>query len=447
MDASEILASVRPLVLVVDSSGVMLDARGGAGGFLGHEPADLVGRLVFDIVAPDALADVAGYFARLTATPTHPVLMPMPFRSVMAGSDGLPYGVDVIPTGVVADTGERNWVVMLVPQSMETSVSEPLNAELTGAGRDVVRSRLCDELCYHNQYGSLRWYFVALEDEPQVFGPRSDPGLLPVLQRAVDRGWQPWTTPTLAVDESGRPRSADDVLLPCTAPASVTSAAWRHAEPDQAFRIGFVPVELDGELIGVYLELRWVPASGELMVRANVLTRIQNLCQVTALLHERWRDRDRLVLAATRDTLTGLANRDALTDAISEAVEPSAVLYVDVDRFKSVNDRYGHAVGDRVLVEIGRRIVASCRPGDVVARFGGDEFVVLLDGIDLETAEAIGQRIVDTFTEPLGVVGAPDHVSLSVGLAACRPGSDPVDLADRAMLVAKRSGRAQLVVA
>ena len=447
MEAVDILASVRPLILVVDATGTMLDARGGAGGFLGHDPDDLVGRLVFDIVAEEALADVAGYFARLTSSPSHPVLLPMPFRSVMSGSDRQPYGVDVIPTGVVDDAGARNWVVMLVPQSMQTSVSEPLNAELTGAGRDVVRSRLCDELCYHNQWGSLRWYFVALDGEPQVFGPRSDPGLVTVLQRAVDRGWRPWTTPTLAVDESVRPRSADDVLLPCDVPPSVTAAALRHAEPGQQFRAGFVPVELDGDLIGVYLELRWVPAEGELVVRANVLTRIENLCQITALLHERWRDRDRLVLAATRDTLTGLANRDALTDAIGAASEPSAVLYVDVDRFKSVNDRYGHAVGDRVLVEIGHRIVASCRPGDVVARFGGDEFVVLLDGIDIDTAEDIGQRIVQSVAEPLGMPGAPERVSLSVGLAECRPGADPVDLADRAMLIAKRSGRAQLVVA
>jgi len=446
MEASEILASVRPLVLVVDSSGIMLDARGGAGGFLGHEPNDLVGRPVFDIVAPDALADVAGYFARLNSGPSPPVLMPMPFRSIMSGSDGLPYGVDVIPTGVVAGGGERSWVLMLVPQSMQTSVSEPLNAELTGAGRDIVRSRLCDELCYHNQWGSLRWYFVALENDPQVFGPRSDPGLTPVLQRAVDRGWRPWSTPTLAVDDASRPPSADDVLLPCPAPSSVTTAALRFAEPDQEFRIGFVPVELDGELIGVYLELRWVPAAGELLVRANVLTRIGNLCQITALLHERWRDRDRLVLAATRDTLTGLANRDALTDAIDAADGQSAVLYVDVDCFKSVNDRFGHAVGDRVLVEIAHRIVASCRPGDVVARFGGDEFVVLLEGIDLETAEMIGHRIIESVAEPLGMAGAPDRVSSSVGVSACRPGADPVDLADRAMLVAKRSGRAQLVV-
>ncbi|MCB0965876.1 MAG: sensor domain-containing diguanylate cyclase [Ilumatobacter sp.] len=447
MDATEILGGLRPLVLVVDAAGTMLDARGGAGGFLGHVPADLVGQPVFDLVAPEALADVVGYFARLTGEPSHPKLLPMPFRSVASATDGRPHGVDVMPTGVVDEAGARTWVVLLIPHSLQTTVSGPLDAELSDAGRDEVRSRLCDELCYSNERGALRWYFVDLVDGRRVFGPSDDVELVPALQKLVDTGWAPWDVPSLPIDEPVRPRSVDDVLVPSRPPERLASAACEHCEPGQHFRLGYVPVELDGELIGVYLELRWVPEEGELAVRANVAGRIHDLCRVTALLLERWRDRDRLVLAATRDSLTGLANRDAFTDALAAASDPSAVLYVDVDRFKSVNDRLGHAAGDRVLVEIGRRIVAVCRPGDVVARFGGDEFVVLLDGVDLAAAEAIGERIVEAVSAPLFVNGAPEHVSSSVGVATCVPGTDPVDLADRAMLVAKRSGRARVVVA
>ena len=123
------------------------------------------------------------------------------------------------------------------------------------------------------------------------------------------------------------------------------------------------------------------------------------------------------------------------------------MLYVDVDRFKDVNDRWGHAIGDRVLVEIARRIARSCHPDDLVARFGGDEFVVLLRGVDAATADVVGRRVLANAAAPLRMDDGPDRVTLSVGVALAASGEDPVDAADRAMLTAKRLGRDRIVTA
>src|SRR5690606_9846699 len=108
--------------------------------------------------------------------------------------------------------------------------------------------------------------------------------------------------------------------------------------------------------------------------------------------------------AARHDPLTGLANRAQLAELLSQALERQqrpgarqrAVLFIDLDRFKLINDSLGHAVGDRVLVEVAQRLRSCLRPGDHLARFGGDEFVALLDDLAaVEDAEKIAQRMLD----------------------------------------------------
>lgn len=110
----------------------------------------------------------------------------------------------------------------------------------------------------------------------------------------------------------------------------------------------------------------------------------------------------------------------------------------DVDEFTSVNDLYGHEIGDEVLVRIAERLVATCRADDTVARVGGDEFVVLLRGADDGLAEQIATRAVAAIGAPLGLDCGPESISVSVGRSSLDD-DNPLDVADRAMLRVKRA--------
>ena len=159
-----------------------------------------------------------------------------------------------------------------------------------------------------------------------------------------------------------------------------------------------------------------------------------------------------LAFQATHDPLTGLPNRALLYDRLGQALaRPDAirrgvaVLFLDVDRFKSVNDTLGHALGDEVLCSIAGRLNGIVRPGDTVARFGGDEFVVIAEGpfVD-DDPSAIARRIAGCLTDPITVHGTRIEVTVSTGFAVARPGDDADALlghADTAMYMAKDDGR------
>lgn len=160
-----------------------------------------------------------------------------------------------------------------------------------------------------------------------------------------------------------------------------------------------------------------------------------------------------------RDALTGLADRRAFDGRLARlmARPPAAqdralaVLFIDVDDFKRLNDRFGHSAGDAVLIEVAKRIAESVRPGDLVSRRGGDEFTVLLDGCkDCGDVVGVAERIQDRIRPPIAAEGRRLAVTVSVGIALRKPGADrPEDLvrrADEAMYCAKSWGKARSVV-
>ncbi|MGY1638510.1 diguanylate cyclase domain-containing protein [Geodermatophilus sp. SYSU D00742] len=153
---------------------------------------------------------------------------------------------------------------------------------------------------------------------------------------------------------------------------------------------------------------------------------------------------------ARQDPLTGLANRAHLLDAGRAALAGGgAVLFVDVDRFKEVNDRGGHAVGDQLLVRLAERLRDHLEdvPDAVVGRLGGDEFAAVLPGLDRMTAAAVGERLTAALVDEVDVGRRSVRVSVSIGLAVAGPGStfeDVLQAADLAMYGAKARGRGRL---
>ena len=159
---------------------------------------------------------------------------------------------------------------------------------------------------------------------------------------------------------------------------------------------------------------------------------------------------------ALHDPLTGLANRKLFTDRVETALQrrareqrPVAVAFLDIDDFKSINDTLGHAAGDVLLREVGRRLHLCVRPGDTVGRFGGDEFALLLDGTGPEAVEALGHRLMHELSQPFRLLDQEVLVRASVGLAVAEGHETSEELisgADTAMYVAKDRGKSRFEV-
>jgi diguanylate cyclase (GGDEF)-like protein/PAS domain S-box-containing protein len=160
---------------------------------------------------------------------------------------------------------------------------------------------------------------------------------------------------------------------------------------------------------------------------------------------------------AFHDPLTLLANRSLFRNRVEHALaltqrsgQRIAVMFLDLDNFKNVNDSLGHDAGDRLLQAVAQRLIKSTRPSDTVARLGGDEFAILLEGINEGVdVERIASTVTASFQEPFVLDGGNTHIAASLGIGYSQPGDDTEQLlrnADIAMYSAKSAGKARFVV-
>jgi diguanylate cyclase (GGDEF)-like protein len=168
---------------------------------------------------------------------------------------------------------------------------------------------------------------------------------------------------------------------------------------------------------------------------------------------ERQRMQAHLQHGALHDELTSLAKRTLLQQRIANALARSrrsgntfAVIYIDLDHFKAINDTHGHDVGDAVLIAVGHRLKAAVREYDTVARLGGDEFAILLDTlIDAAEAETVAQRVLASLSPPVRLARKEVEITASMGISVFPEGGDAAEAllrsADQAMYSAKRAGR------
>ena len=252
----------------------------------------------------------------------------------------------------------------------------------------------------------------------------------------------------------GVPLSRDDTVIGAIAVQSY-SPHFLFDERDQEL-LTFVAHHIGSALSRKRAQESLKAAHAELESRVQARTReLQEANrELQALVGERTRAEQRLIHQARHDQLTGLPNREHLLerlDATIAAVEagnarPFAVLFFDLDRFKLVNDSIGHAAGDDLLVEAGRRVRRALSACDTVARLGGDEFAVLLQDVPAaETAQRVASRLLAELGKPMWVAGRELFPSASIGIAfwqsRYRHGEEMLRDADAAMYRAKARGR------
>jgi diguanylate cyclase (GGDEF)-like protein/PAS domain S-box-containing protein len=199
-----------------------------------------------------------------------------------------------------------------------------------------------------------------------------------------------------------------------------------------------------------------MPVSALLLTHNDELGRVDSMSAVARDITDLKDAENRLRHLATHDTLTSLPNRTLLADRLDQALarfhrlgHGVALFYCDLDKFKPVNDEQGHSAGDLVLQAIAERIRGVIRATDTAARVGGDEFVVLVEGVDdLELLQSLADRLIESISQPIGLGEVTVQVGVSIGLVRAADGRDDVEtlmkLADQTMYVAKSAGRGRV---
>ena len=270
-------------------------------------------------------------------------------------------------------------------------------------------------------------------------------------QRLIDRGEIVVGDGVLARQWLGSPLIIDDTVFGVLAVQTYDDEQTYSS--DDLELLNFV-----SQHVSVAIERR---RSAEKLARANIFLEKRITERTEELVEEierRKKIEERLFYDAHHDTLTGLPNRAMFTGRVTEAISRAqqtrqrfAVLFIDLDRFKNINDTLGHSAGDKFLLDVSQRLKATIKAHDLIARIGGDEFVILLEQIaNVDDATGVAARIIEAMQAPFLLDGQAHYSGASIGIAFSRMNNESVDRllrdADAAMYEAKDAGRGQFVV-
>lgn len=207
----------------------------------------------------------------------------------------------------------------------------------------------------------------------------------------------------------------------------------------------------NGELVNILWSARYSPHDDIRIAVARDITAQRKVERERQLLL------DKLEKLALYDPLTQLPNRSYFYQRATQALTRNSdigVVYIDLNRFKEINDRYGHAIGDKVLYAAAQRLLNTVRSHDTVARIGGDEFVIMLERIQTpQAAQAIAEKIVQAFAQPIHIdeLKVPFQIGTSIGIALSKTHGNNLELllqlADNAMYQAKKSPQQRIQIA
>ena len=443
LSAEDVLHHLRPMVALIDETGTFVDAWGAHGKFIGYRPHDLIGRQSLDFVAPREQEMVATVFRQAAERGDFSVDIPVPFQLTLVAANGGTALVDISAVAVTNHPDFRGWVLTFVPHATRSTPVDAIESLLRGGTIDEVLQRSADSLVGDRTDSRHLVGCVLSHPEHGVFtrvhGSWISESLVAAVRDLMHSPAAPWV--------GAAPRSVTLLGLD-----EVPRATARAAAAEQFEAMVVVPIDVAGApeavLVGFLAPLRR-PMPG------FVRQLFDRVAGGTALALEHRRAQDELRRAARIDGLTGVANRAEFDEVVLGTDSPDlTVLYIDLDEFKAVNDRYGHECGDRVLVEVARRIQEACGTEGLVARLGGDEFALVLPGADRDEARRVGERVLAAVGAPLPV-GCGTHtvtVSVGIGVGAGIDGGvgrvrDVLVAADRALLDAKRTGRSRVTLA
>ena len=424
--------SIYPIVLL-DYDGVVRWVGTSIERFFGYRPEDIVGQHFAAMVSPASLPAAYEAFANVDDA----------YEVDPWGGVGVQVGIQhaeghEVSCELAALTTRRTglpWYVVLIRQAgYERALDRAVEAMAAGGTLGKVLSLIVEAV-----QNMVPRTGIAVCDRWN--GERFEVNAGPAGGLLVTQPGSPWAR-ALASGEDVSADSLDDLPAPLAALARAEAyeSCWVH------------PVSLvDGDRpVAAIVVWRRHPG-GPTRFNSNTLRKAGQLLRLTL----QWdRSHRMLEFAATHDPLTGLANRQAFRDRLTAVAKngegQAAVLYLDLDRFKPVNDHLGHQTGDKALAIVAERLVGALRPGDLVARMGGDEFAVLCERLTSpDDVERVADRLLDVIRQPIDSA-AREHILLdvSIGVADVHVG-DMVDAvlarADDAMRAAKHHGRGRWV--
>ena len=423
-----LLASIPGVLLLLDDRGVVRFASGQLE-HLGGRPVDvLVGSEFSGYLDPRFRPLLAGLLA--TSAGRSPEQLTGPVRLPYLHADGATRLAEVWALNRLDDPALAGFVVLLLLESAYDHFDQVLASAQSGAPLEESLSALADALRLPPVLGEC-FFVVASQDgrainrfplRPSIPGPPAG---------------GPWDS---AMSPDSGILYAELSDLPETTRAAAESCGFRS--------VSCFPIRTRGERSQSACLVVWSRELGPLAT--NERTAVDRALILSSLMISHHATEERLLAAEFQDLLTRLGNRRSFflaLDARVEAGDRPALLYIDVDNFKEVNDRLGHLGGDSALRVIARRLSSVVRPTDELARIGGDEFAILCAGdVSEHQVMAIAARIVERLAEPLSIGDASAlKVGASIGIVLDFPRGTPSDTllasADQALCEAKVAGR------
>lgn len=421
--ARKIIEAIRIPTVLIDDLGTMLHVNPAASEQFGWTVEELVGRSVLDFTTPEAVDTAIQSLADLAAHDELGIGVPTVFPVLDAQGRATWWAIGAAPLQDDPDVGAT--VLWFMPWSAQLLFDESLASLTAGAPLDEVLEHLGPAITTALEAVGTSVHHAF---DGEVFFGTSGPG----LPDGLLAGAGPWTEAARTGVPSYAGLDALGAEGRALAEAAGIAGSWSIPVPASP--------AVDPAVLTVWRAVDMAPVTAHEFV-------VQRSLRYVQLALVRHAEHEQLAHMATHDGLTGVANRRLFRARLEEALagnEPVAVLFLDLDRFKPVNDRHGHAAGDLVLVEVAERLRRTLGGAGLLARLGGDEFTALVPSAT-EAVDALASRLIAAVDQPIRVDAVDGEISvgLSVGIAVGVPGADAGQVladADAALYAAKGDG-------